>query len=387
MNRHIIHIHIPAFPITMERVIHPELRGRPVAVAPPHSERAVILSVSPEARREGIFKGMALGRALKFCPDLSVLHPNPDLTEKGCKALSKTIAQYTPLWEPSRPGHIYMDVTGTKRLWGMAKDAADRIRREIQGRLSLAGTVGVAGNKMVSSIASRLMCSEGVMDVDHGREPAFMAPLKVDYLPGIGHVRRRALLEELNISLVREIAVMTVNNLRLIFGREALVIHQRALGIDPTPVHPPASEPAVAESVTLPSDENDDRKLLGVLYSLVEGCARQLRSRGLSPRRAGLMIRYSDQLEVTRQVGLGCQNSLDPDLYAPMKKIYFKACQRRTGIRAMRVWFKEFSEPSSQLSLFPSKPSEMKKTSQVIQALDRIRARHGETAIRYGIGA
>jgi hypothetical protein len=99
------------------------------------------------------------------------------------------------------------------------------------------------------------------------------------------------------------------------------------------------------------------------------------------------MIRYSDQLEVTRQVGLGCQNTLDPDLYAPLKKIYFKACQRRTGVRAMRVWFKEFSSPSPQLSLFPSESSEIKKTSQVIQALDRIRARHGETAIRYGIGA
>lgn len=371
----------------MERVIQPELRGRPVAVVPPHSERAVILSVSPEARREGIFKGMALGSALKFCPDLAVLHPNPELVEKGCKALSKTVAQYTPLWEPARPGHIYMDVTGTKRLWGRAKDAADRIRREIRGRLSLAGTVGVAGNKMVSSIASRLMCLEGVMDVDHGREPAFMAPLKVDYLPGVGHVRRRVLLEELNISLVREIAVMTVNNLRLIFGRQALVIHQRALGIDPTPVHPPASEPTVTESITLPSDENDDLKLLGVLYSLVERCARQLRNRGLSPSRAGLMIRYSDQLEVARQAGLGCRNSLDPDLYAPLKKIYFKACQRRTGIRAMRVWFKEFSGPSPQLSLFPSESSEMGKKSQAIQALDHIRARHGETAIRYGVGA
>jgi hypothetical protein len=81
--------------------------------------------------------------------------------------------------------------------WGKAKDAAYRFRQEMKARLDLPGTVGVAGNKMVSSIASRIMPSEGVLDVDHGKEPSFMAPLRVDLLPGIGPVRKRLLLEEL----------------------------------------------------------------------------------------------------------------------------------------------------------------------------------------------
>ena len=304
MNRNIIHIHIPAFSIAVARVCRPELRERPVAVAPLHSERALILASSSEARDEGIYKGMPLGKATKFCSDLTVIPPDPGLTEKAHQVLTSVAARYTPLWEPSRPGHIHLDVTGTERLWGRAKDTAARVRREIKGDLRLAGTAGVASNKMVSSIASRIFRSEEVLDVDHGQESLFMAPLKVDMLPGIGHVRRRILLEELNISLVREIAVMDMGSLRLVFGRQAYVIHQRAIGIDPTPVYPPRMKPTVAEEVTLPRDENDDEKLLGILYGLVEKCANRLRSRSLLPRKAGLVIRYADQQEITRRIHL-----------------------------------------------------------------------------------
>ena len=384
MDRHIIHLHIPSFPIAVARVIRPELRGRPVVVAPPHSERALILSVSAEARQEGIFKGMPLGKAMKFCPGLTVLPPDHDLTSKACRVLAGVVARYTPLWEPSCPGHMYLDVTGTDRLWGRAKDAANRLRREIKEQVQLSGTVGVASNKMVSSIASQLMRSEGVLDVDHGREPSFMAPLKVNVLPGIGPVRRRILLEELNITLVRQIVALDMGSLKLVFGQQAYVIHQRALGIDPTPVYPPTTEPTVAEEVTLPQDENDDEKLLGVLYGLVEKCSHQLRSRSLLPRKAGICFRYADQEEVSRQVQVPNPSFWDFDLYAPLEAAFLKACRRRVRVRFMKIWFKDFSAPSAQLSLFAFAPHEEKKKAQVIRALDRIREKHGEELIQYG---
>lgn len=355
-----------------------------MAVAPPQSERALILSVSPEARSEGIFKGMPLGKAMKFCPDLTVLSPNPGLTERAFQVLAKVVARYTPLWEPSRPGHIYMDVTGTERLWGRAKETAGRLRGEIRDHLQLSGTAGVAGNKMVSSIASRILPSEGVLDVDHGQESSFMAPLKVDLLPGIGHVRRRVLLQELNISLVREIAVMDMGSLKLVFGRQAYVIHQRALGIDPTPVYPSRMKPTVSEEITLPGDENDDRKLLGILYGLVERCSHRLRGRGLLPRKAGLVLRYADQVEITRRINLPRESFWDFDLYGPLEKMFFRACRRRVRVRFMRVWFRDFSSPTSQLSLFPTMPPDTNKKALVTRAMDRIRERHGGEAIRYG---
>jgi len=384
LHRNIIHLHIPFFPIAVARVCRPELRDRPVAVAPPLSERALILSVSPEARKEGVFKGMPLSRAMKLCPGLTALPPDPRLMEKACQAMAKVVGQYTPLWEPSRPGHLYLDVTGTERLWGRAKDTGYRLRQEIKACLYLSGTAGVAGNKMVSSIASRIMPALEVLDVDHGREPSFMAPLKVDVVPGIGRFRRKILLEELNIILVRELAALDMGALKLVFGGQAYLIHQRTLGIDPTPVYPVPKKPLVSEEATLPRDENDDQKLLGVLYSLVEKCSYRLRSRNLLPRKAGLLIRYSDQVEAKRRLKLPNISFWDFDLYGPLEKLFLKTCDRRVRVRFIRVWFWDFSSPSSQLLLFHTMSPHAEKKSKVIQALDRIRERYGENVIKYG---
>ena len=384
MRRHIIHLHIPSFPIAVARVCRPELRDRPVAVAPSHSERALILFASLEARKEGIFKGMPLSKAMQRCPGLTALPPDPGLTERACRAMAKVVGRYTPLWEPSRPGHIYLDVTGTERLWGRAKDTAYRLRQEIQARLRLSGTAGVAGNKMVSSIASRITPSLEVLDVNHGREPSFMAPLKVGVVPGIGRFRCKVLLEDLNIFRVQELAALDMGSLKLIFGRQAYVIHQRTLGIDPTPVYPAPRKPMMSEEVTLPQDENDDQKLLSTLYGLAEKCAYRMRNRELIPRKTGLLIRYSDQMEAKSQVKLPHTRFWGFDLYAPLEKLFFKLCNRRVRVRFMRVWFRDFSAPDRQLSLF-SAPSPMaEKQSAVIQALDRIRKQHGEEMIGKG---
>ncbi len=384
MHRHIIHIHIPAFPIEVVRVSRPELKGRPVAMAPPHSERALILSTSPEARREGIFKGMPLRKAVKFCPDLTILPPNQDLAGRAFRGLTKVVTHYTPLWEPFRPGHIYLDVTGTDRLWGKAKDTASRLRREIKEYLCLLGTVGVAGNKMVSSIASRIGSSEGVLDVDHGKESSFIAPLRVSFLPGIGQVRKKILLEELNISIVQEIAALDMDSLKLIFGKQGYVIHQRALGIDPTPVHPPRIKPTIAEEITLSQDENHDEKLLGTLYELVEKCSHQVLGKALFPHKAGLVFRYTDHKEIMRQINLPHMNFWNFDLYTPLERTFLRTCQRRVRVQFMKVWFQDFSPPPSQLSLFPAQSFTSKKKVLAFRTLNHIRERYGYEAIKYG---
>jgi DNA polymerase-4 len=330
---------------------------------------------------------MPIGKAIKLCPDLTVLPPNPEQTEKACNALSRIVARYTPIWEPARPGHIYLDLTGTERLWGRAKDTGCHLRREIKGHLHLPGTVGVAGNKMVSSIASRIKPSQGVLDVDHGREAPFMAPLKVNMVPGIGRFRKKILLEELNIIRVRELVLLDMGRLKIIFGRQAYLIHQRALGIDPTPVYPIPKKPMVSEEITLARDENDDEKLLGVLYNLVEKCSQRLRSRALFPRKAGILIRYSDQKETRRQLKLSRLSFWDFDLYGPLEALFFKACERRVRVRFIKVWFRDFSSQSGQLSLFHDPSSDAGKKSHVVHALDRIRERYGEKAIHYGRAA
>jgi len=142
----------------------------------------------------------------------------------------------------------------------------------------------------------------------------------------------------------------------------------------------------VGEEIILSGDENDDRILLGVLYGLVEKCAYRLRKRALFPKKAGLMLRYGDQVEILRRIPLPPGSVRDLDLYKPLEQAFFKACHRRVRIRFMRVWFRDFSPFTSQLSLFPSPHLDTEKRERVIPALDCIRERHGEEAIRYARG-
>jgi DNA polymerase-4 len=225
--------------------------------------------------------------------------------------------------------------------------------------------------------------STGVLDVDPGGESSFIAPLKVDVLPGIGPVRKRLLLEELNITLAGEIAALELYHLKLVFGREAYVMHQRSLGIDPTPVYPPRAEPKVTAEQTLRVDENDDRKLLGVLYGLVEQCGRELRQRELFCSRAGLTIRYADQQELSGRLELDQPGFWDQELYEPLQALFLKLCQRRVRVRFLRVWFWDFCAPITQLSLFQT-PSLNEKTAGLTRALERVRSKHGGQALCYG---
>ena len=215
------------------------------------------------------------------------LPPDPQLLGRAGRALVELAAAYSPLIEPAAAGRLFLDLTGCGRLLGPGRDAAARLERELAARLRLAGSVGVAGNKLVSRIAAGYLERPGVCDVLRGAEAGFIAPLPVAVLPGIGAARELALASELNLRRVEELARLSVAQLRLPFGPLAPLLHQRARGVDPSPVLPPRRTPGVVEETFLAREENDDDLLLAELCRLVEGCGRRLRLQGLGRGRTG----------------------------------------------------------------------------------------------------
>jgi DNA polymerase-4 len=154
--RSVLFVDPPAFCATVERLVAPALRHRPIAVAPPGAERATVLALSAEARGAGIVRGMPVLKARKLCPDLVLLAPNPRLYARASHALHEILRIYAPVIEPRGYGHAFLDLTGTGRLFGPAVEVAERIRRESVARLGLPLTVGVAINKLVSEAATRV---------------------------------------------------------------------------------------------------------------------------------------------------------------------------------------------------------------------------------------
>ncbi len=224
-----------------------------------------------------------------------------------------------------------------------------------------------------------------------------MAPLKVDLVPGIGRVRRKMLLEELNITRVGQLAALDVGRLKLIFGRQAPLIHQWSLGIDATPVYVQKKKPVVSESATLPQGENDDETLLKTFWFLVEACFYRMRKKSWFPLKAGFTLRYSDHVTSTRSLKLSPPaygrdradglHLWNPLLFEPLRKLFFQVCRRRVRVRFLKVWFQDFHALQFQPSLFHAPSHGEEKSRRMVRAMDHIRDRYGAGAIRFGRAA
>jgi DNA polymerase-4 len=378
VERQIVYVTIPGFPVAVERVIHPDLRGRPVVVAPLGPARSIVTALSSEAWNAGIRKGMALSKAMRYCRNTVVLPPNEPLYLRASRAIFKVLESFSPVIEPSGHGHAYLDITGTGRLFGPPRDTAWKAQKEIRRQLHLDTSLGVASNKMVSKIASDVTRPSGLQDVPCGNEPSFLSPLPVRLLPGIGP-KTEVQLEDLNIRIIRDIAAMKLEHLALAFGRLGFMLHQHALGIDSTPVHPKRAIPSLEQEKVLPEDSNDYELLKKMLSDICEHAGEQLRDRKLRAGRIELLIRYADYQEDGRKLKVAPPLQSSAILYARALPVLELILRRRTRVRSMHLRLTDLSLGSVQLELFADPKPERRLKLEV--ALDTLRRRYGASVV------
>jgi DNA polymerase-4 len=388
MDRSVLHVDIAAFPIAVERVIEPGLRGRPVVLAPSGSARAPVLGVSQEAVWEGVREGMPLPVALRRCPGVTVLHPNEALYRRATSALLSLLGGYSPLVEPTAPGQTFLDLTGTSRLFGAAQDAAARIRREIETRLRLKPTVGLATSKLVSRVAARVIRPDGLYDVFPGSEAPFLAPLPVGLLPEArGTTRER--LSDLNVGRVADLLRFSQAQLLVAFGAQGGRLRCQALGIDASPVRPPETVPVVVEEETLAEDSNEEVVLLRTLLGLCERSGARLRRLEARASRLRVTLRHSDDVVEHREERLPMPVAADLLLFAQARTICERARARRVRVRWIELRCLEVARAPRQLALFgpeafDERASGSTAAETLAEAVDRIRGRFGDRAIVSG---
>ena len=378
-ERDVVHLDVAAFAIAVERVRAPRLRGRPVIVAPP-TPRGVVLSASLEARSAGIHSGMPVARAVRLVRDVVVLAPDEPLYARAATAVLGILRRFTPLVEPAADGRWYLDLTGTGRLFGRPVDTAARLAREVTGGLRLPTAVGVAVNKTVSRVAADVTEPSGLLDIGRGDEARFLAPLPALRLPGVSGVVRSA-LADLNILLIREIAQVEVGHLTMLFGRFGIVLHQRALGIDPTPVRVPDEEPAVAAETTLAEDTNDAHAIESALFEIVRRAALELRRRGVSAGRLEILVRYADGERASTRAELRDPTDLDPRLFAEAMRLAARILTRRVRVRGLALRATRLARRPRQLSLFGE--DEYRRDAGLTKALSSLRAKYGDRVVAF----
>jgi DNA polymerase-4 len=381
--RQILHVGVADFAVAVERVVDPSLRGRPVVVAPPGGPRALVTSASFEAVREGIRVGMSLTRAERVCRRLMVLVPNPKLYERAGRALQNLCGRYSPLVEPGPMGRSFIDLTGTERLFGVGRDCAVRLQREIRSDLGLDASVGVGTNKLVSRVASDVIAPPpGVEDVAGGCEERFLAPLPVGRLPGVGRKTIDA-LADFNVNRVGELARVPVRHLVIAFGQAGFSLHRKSRGVDSTPVYPPRNRPAVGEEEEFNTDTNDYSYLLNAVCRVVERAARRLREMRMVGGRLGLRLRYSDGREARGSLRLPCATNLDSILFDAARDLFAKVLERRVRVRTLALSIENLAEAPAQMPLFAV--DDTLRATALLAALDCIRSRYGQGAILRGV--
>lgn len=385
MERAIIHINVADFAVAVERLADRQLKKRSVIIAPEGAARATVYDMSEEAYQAGVRKGMALRRARRLCRDARILPPHTARYEQAMAALLRQALPFSPLIEPGEDdGHLFVDVSGTSRLFGPPVDVAWRLRRESQKILGLDPIWSLAANKLVAKVASRLVKPLGEYIVAPGDEASFLSPLPVWLIPGIER-QDLARLREFNLTTVRQVTALKKAHLQTGFGRRADFLADALRGIDTAPVLPVGQQPPrVMLNHAFGTDTNKPAAVESALYRLVEQAGRWLRQQGRTTRRVHITVDYSDGRRCTRQIRVKPATANDLVLFPFVRRALNLAWHRRVRIRHLRLCCDRLVFPPAQMPLFEEERQTSARQENIIAAMDKIRDRFGAQAVRVG---
>lgn len=375
----VFHLDIEAFPAVVEARCDPSLRQRPLVIAPPQ-DRALVLAASPEAKKLGILRGMTMDQIKRDFSDVTIIPPNFKLYNRANRRVLELASRFSPIIEPMAYGHIAMDMTGMRQLFGSLETAAHRLATELNQDTGLGATVGIASNKLVSTIAAKVIQKqqETLYEVPLDSEPHFLAPLTCKALPEWSNTQVRKTLFELNLRRISQIQALQRDLLSFALGAMGTSLHRHAMGIDPTPVVPPNQAACIKVEHRFFPDTNDDRQLLAALYKLIEDVCFRMRAAETTSNQALLELTYTDDVTRQRRFRFSPTHQ-EVMIYDPIKHRFDRFCDRRQRVRKMSLRMEGLHTNQHQGQLFHQPASHRLGSS-----LDHLRKRFGKNAIHLG---
>ncbi|MBI2866817.1 MAG: DNA polymerase IV [Chloroflexi bacterium] len=381
-GRRILHIDLDAFFVAVERARNPSLRGKPVAVGGEAGSRGVVACASYEARRYGLKAGMPIALAMKLCPDCIFIPGAFERYAQASACFHRILRDFTPDVEPLSLDEAFLDLTGFEPHYGPAAEAATRIKARIVRELDVTASVGIATGKTVAKVASDRCKPDGLLEVPPGQEAAFLAPLPLDDLPGLGDTTANA-LRGLGVATLGQLAAMPAPVLRQRLGWYGLLLSEWAKGRDSRPVLPPAPQKSFSRETTFPQDVADRDLLRATLRYLTERVAAALRAEGKEARCVALKLRYADFTTISRQHALRHPSASDDALFQAGMALLGQALGKRWDkVRLIGVGAADLVPADLQLSLFPTSRD---RELSLYRAVDRLRARYGFLAVQTGL--
>lgn len=386
--RKILHLDLDAFFCAVEELRTPELRGKAFAVGGRPDQRGVVASCSYAARQFGIHSAMPMARAVRLCPDLIIVSGNYPSYSLASRQVMARLRALTPLVEQISIDEAFLDVSS---LAEPAEEIARRLQAQIMDEISLPSSLGVASNKLVAKIASDVGkhqarqagvtgAPNAITVVPPGEEAAFLAPLPVNMLWGVGP-KTEERLAEIGVRTIGDLARLPAERLQQQFGKHGADLARRSQGIDARPVVTEHEIKSISQETTFARDQSDRDKLLSTLQRLAEKVAGRVHKKGLLYTTVKIKLRWPDFTTLTRQTTLSQPTDQAETVYELAEGLFLKEWQPGKAVRLIGVGVSGLYEGPRQLGLWDEAPH---KDLRLHEAVNQLREKYGQDVIRRG---
>ncbi len=375
----ILHVDMDAFYASVEQRDRPELRSMPVIVGGSAEGRGVVCAASYAARKFGVHSAMPAITAKRLCPDGIFIPPRMSHYASISREIGAIFGDFTPLVEPLSLDEAFLDVSGSRELFGDGPQIARQIKDRIQDELRLVASVGVAPNKFLAKIASDFDKPDGLTIVDPEKVQDFLDPLPVGRLWGVGKVTGGR-FRDLGISTIADLRRLKQETLHDLFGEQGDHLWRLARGIDERNVVPDRKAKSISHETTFAVDIDDREILEAWLLELADQLGSRLRRSRKFGKVLHLKVRFSNFQTLTRSLTLDNQTNVTQEIFDASIELFRNRVDRRLPIRLLGVGMSRFDNSSMrQQSLFDE--PEHEQQSQLDEMSDQIRCKFGHDAL------
>jgi DNA polymerase-4 len=380
MDRIIFLIDMNAYFASVEQVVNPALRGKPVIVC--GEGRTVVTTASYEARAFGIKTGMALFEAKHLCP--SVINVPGDMNRyvDTSQRIQKTLLEFTPQMEAYSIDECFMDVTDLCKNGTTPKDVGRDVKRRIKEETGLLCSVGIGPNRMIAKLASKMQKPDGLVEVRAEDIPALFAHRPIEELQGIGVGRKlSAHLRSLGITTAGQLGAASISMLHAHFGILGYHLKRMGQGLDDTPVDTYWAHEGIksfGHSHTLPRNTWDKDVVKSYLLMLSEKVGTRLRAAGMMGRCVTLTVRYGDFTTFSRQCSLKGYIKTGAEIYTTAYKTFCSLLPLEKAVRLLGVTISSLGMDEKQGFLL----DDIERQEKLTGIVDEINEKYGEFTLK-----
>lgn len=375
----ILHVDMDAFFASVSELDYPQYRGQPLVVGA--GARGVVLSANYEARKFGIRAAMPVARAQRMAPKAIFIPPNHERYSEVSRKVMEIFFEFTPYVEPLSLDEAFLDVTGSRRLFGDGRQIAQEIRKRVYEQEKITCSVGIANTKFIAKLASGRCKPNGMLEIAPDRVLTFLHPLPVSEIWGVGPKTNEE-LQRLGLRTVADIANTPLETLKRALGENAgVALYELAWARDYREVVPDAPEKSISAAETFSYDLEDQEEIFRELLRLTERASHRLRKRDLLCKTISLKVRFSDFSNLTRSktVTLGINGT--HEIYEIAKELFLALKINGSRIRLLGVGLENLTDQTGAVYQLELGEREI-GWREAQSAIDRAIERFGRGSVR-----